>query len=626
MSSPMSSAFPARHLLAAALALAAVPAMAADTFSRTVFFGDSLTDSGFYTTFLVENVDPSAAIAARFTTNPGLVWSEWLADYYGTDATPAWQLGSTGVVSDDGDNYAAGGATIAPGPGFPPAPPTQFAPSLTDQIGAYLAANGGRADGDALYTVWGGANDLFFHLNGVTDQATFLSAATAQVGLVATLDAAGARYILVPTMPDVGKTPFGLSQGPAGSAGITQLVAGYNATLFGGLQAAGLRVIPLDTFSFINEITASPSTYGFANATSPACPGVPAALGFCNPAAFVDPAAADTHTFADGVHPSTAAHRLLSQFAISVIEGPRQIAVLPHSAAMTGRARADRVGAVLSTKPENDGRRWWADVRGDIQRYDHGDDYDGAGPALSAGMDWTRGNASFGGFIGYGRQDNDWGQRRGGWDQTEATIGAMAGWFSGNGLWLNGQLGYSRIDFDIDRQIVLGPALRTHRGSTDGSNLTAALNAGWTFGDGALQHGPVLAVVAQRIDIDGFAESEPGLSTSLAYGDQSFDSLIGSVGWQAAYAIHENLQPYVRATWDREFEDPAEEAFAQSQSMPTTQEYAVPGLDYDDSYGTVTFGARTRLFGLDANLGSSLTVGQKGGKHATVFATISGGF
>ena len=38
-------AFPA---LAAALALAAAPALAADTFSRTVFFGDSLTDAGYF--------------------------------------------------------------------------------------------------------------------------------------------------------------------------------------------------------------------------------------------------------------------------------------------------------------------------------------------------------------------------------------------------------------------------------------------------------------------------------------------------------------------------------------------------------------------------------------------------
>ena len=45
----------------------------------------------------------------------------------------------------------------------------------------------------------------------------------------------------------------------------------------------------------------------------------------------------------------------------------------------------------------------------------------------------------------------------------------------------------------------------------------------------------------------------------------------------------------------------------------------MPGLEFDQSYGTLLFGARTQLFGLDANLGTSVTVGQKGGNHATVF-------
>ncbi|MEO6264233.1 MAG: autotransporter domain-containing protein [Luteimonas sp.] len=614
---------PLRFVLAAALAVAAAPAFAQDTFSQTVFFGDSLTDSGFYQPVLVAQFGPSAATVARFTTNPGLVWAEFLADYYGTNATPAWQLTSTGVVDAGGDNFAAGGATISPGPGFPPTPPTQFGPSLTTQIGAYLAANGGHADPDALFTVWGGANDLFFHLNGLTTQAQFLGAAGAQVGLVATLETAGARYVLVPTLPDVGLTPFGLSQGPAGSAGITQLVAGYNATLFGGLQAAGLRVIPLDTFHFIREISADAATYGLSNVTMPAC-GTAASLG-CNPADFVDPTAAETYAFADGVHPSTAAHRLLAQYAISVLEAPGQVAVLPHSEATVGRARADRVGAHLGGKPACDGMRWWADLRGDFQRYDAGNGYDGSGPSLAFGVDWASGNLVYGAFGGYGRQSIDWGHRRGDFDQSDATLGGFIGWY-GDNAWVNGQVSYSQLGFDTDREVQLGPATRTHQCSTDGNNLSVGVNAGWDFVQGALRHGPVLSVLSQQIDIDGFAERDPTLSTSLAYPEQSFDSLIGSLGWQASYTINDSVQPYARLTWDREFEKSAEEAFAQAQSIPGTMPYAVPGVDYDRSYGTLVLGARTQLFGFDANLGASTTVGQAGGNNSSVFLTVGSGF
>ena len=90
---------PLRSLLAAALAVAAAPAFAQDNFSQTVFFGDSLTDSGFFQPILVANFGPSAGTAARFTTNPGLVWSEFLADFYGTNAASAWQLTDPSTTS-----------------------------------------------------------------------------------------------------------------------------------------------------------------------------------------------------------------------------------------------------------------------------------------------------------------------------------------------------------------------------------------------------------------------------------------------------------------------------------------------------------------------------------------------
>ncbi|MDR7099698.1 outer membrane lipase/esterase [Lysobacter niabensis] len=609
---------PVRRLLAAALALAAAPAFAG-TFSNTIFFGDSLTDSGFYRNFLIQPSplvppNPSNALVGRFTTNPGLVWSEYLANFYGTNAAPAWSLTNTGTrIPGTGSNYAAGGATVVPGPGFPPTPPTSFAPSLTTQVNAYLA--GGAADPNALYTVWGGANDLFFTLNGATTPAQFLGSAAAQVGLVGALENAGARYVLVPTMPDVGLTPFGLSQGAAGSAGITALVNGYNQTLFGGLAQQNLRVIPLDTYHLLHEISADPGAYGFNSATIPACAGT----------SLTCVSTGSGRAFADGVHPSTEAHAIIADYAVSILEAPRQMALLPNSASMVGRSRAERVAAHTG-KPAADGMKWWSDLRGDFQRYDDGDIYDGVGPTLSFGVDWSSGDLVYGAFAGYGRQSEDFGHNGGSFDQTDLSLGGFIGWYADNGAWVNGQLSWSQVDFDIDRKITLGQAVRKHSSSADGDNLTAGVSAGWDFGDGALRHGPVLSLLAQRIEIDGFKENHADLSTSLAYPDQSFDSLIGSVGWQASYAISEQFQPYARLTVDREFEDADEEAQAQAQSMPDTAPYAVPGVQFDQDYGTLTFGARTKVFGLEANIGTSLTVGQSNADHATVFATVGADF
>ncbi|WP_425480459.1 autotransporter domain-containing protein [Luteimonas viscosa] len=601
--------------MAAALALAAAPAFAADTFSRTVFFGDSLTDAGYFRPLLVQQ-DPAAAILGRFTTNPGLVWAEWLADYYGTDATPNGN-------GQSGDNYAAGGSMVA---NDRLGPPFGLTPSLATQATNYLAANGGRADPDALYTVWGGANDLFsIAANPSQAQQIIGAAVTAQVGIVGTLQGAGARYVLVPNIPDLGITPSFRAQGDAAAAQGTAISAAYNDALYGGLAANGLRVIPMDTFTFLREVVASPAEYGFGNVTGTACqPQITAQSITCNPGTYVSPGADQTYLFADGVHPSSAAHRAIADLALGMIEGPRQVAVLPRSAAMTGRGRAERVGAQFGAATQHEGRRWWADVRGDFQRYDHGDNYDGAGPALTAGVGWGTGNLVYGGFAGYGRQANDWGLRRGDWDQGEATLGGFLGWQADSGAWIGGQLSYTQLDIDTNRQVPIGPALRVHRGSTDGSNLTAALHGGWRMGEGALSHGPVLGLVAQQIEIDGFAESDPASSTSLAFPDQEFDSLVGSLGWQASYAINAHLAPYARLTVDREFEDGAEEAFAQSQT--TGLEYGVPGPGYDDAWTTLTLGARTSVFGLDANLGVSLNAGEKGGKQTTAFATLGGGF
>ncbi|MEH6421408.1 autotransporter domain-containing protein [Pseudomonas sp. CGJS7] len=603
---------PVRTALAVALVLAAAPAFAAnDPYSQTVFIGDSLTDSGHFRPALIGAVGPNGALIGRFTTNPGLVWSEWVAQYYGTNATSANQGGT---------NYAVGGART----GTNTSGALGAIPSLATQTANYLAANGGRADPNALYTVWGGANDLFAVAAGAPAQSTIANAVTAQIGVIGALRNAGAEYILVPTVPDLGVTPQFRAGGPAQQAAGTQLATTYNTALYGGIAASGLRVIPLDTFNLLREITSNPAPYGISNVTGTACnPQITASSVTCSPTNTV-PGGADSYAFADGVHPSSASHRILADYALSVLEAPRLIAVLPNSASMTGRARADQVAAHVGERPEGDGMRWWGGVRGDFQRYGHGDLYDGAGPALTGGLDWTRGKFVFGAFLGYGQQKQDFGLRGGEFEQKDTSIGGFVGWY-GERAWVNGQLSYTKLDFDIDRNANLGPATRVHHGSADGKNVTAALNAGYEFGE-ALRHGPVIGVIAQRIDVDGFAESDANLSTSLAYPDQSFDSLIGSVGWQINYAHSESFRPYARLTLDREFEDAPKSAYARLQTVPGLGYYAVKGREFDQNYGTALMGVRTKLFGLDANVGASVTVGQGSGNNTTVFAQIGSGF
>ncbi len=107
-------------------------------FSNVVVFGDSLSDSG--------NV-------GRFTTNPDPVWSEIVAETFGAS-------GMNSLAG--GPNYAFAGACVNPATpcDTDELPPPMRPPRVTQQIDEYLSSRGDRADPNALYTIWGGVNDV----------------------------------------------------------------------------------------------------------------------------------------------------------------------------------------------------------------------------------------------------------------------------------------------------------------------------------------------------------------------------------------------------------------------------------------------------------------------------------
>lgn len=637
-----------RSLLSATLALLTLPAFAqsapASPFTQTIFFGDSLTDGGFFRPLLPP---ASQSVIGQFTTNPGYVWSQYMASYFHSNAEVAWKATGATPTPATGNNWAVGGARVdADSVGG-----LGYTPSLTSQYAAYLAA-GNSVDANALYSVWGGANDIF---KAITDYQTayvttlmgggsatqadaagqaaagaiIAPAVAGQVGLIGALKSAGAQYVLVPTLPDMGLTPSAAAGGAAGQALAHGLSTSYNDALFAGLASAGLSVIPVDTYHFLQEVVANPGEFGLSNVTGQACLTQPAPAGdsslFCSPLSTV-PGGASSYLFADGVHPTSVAHKALADLAIAMVEGPRLAAVLPRSAITTGRARATMVDGMASglASADGDGMRWWMDARGQQQRFNDSIGFDGIGATGSFGIGWRSGSLMYGAFAGYGRQDIDFGYSRGDFRQTDAGVGGFVGW-AGESAWINGQLSWSKLDYKVDRQVNLGPASRIHSGSPDGDNLGLGLSAGWNFGSGALRHGPVLRVLAQRIGIDGYAENS-SQSTALAYPKQDVDSLVGSLGWQASYAISDHLQPYAQLSWEHEFEDAPAQAFAQSQSIAGALPYAVPGLAFDQDYGSLALGLRSKLMGLDVNAGINLTLEQQGGSDTGFFLTVGSAF
>jgi outer membrane lipase/esterase len=316
-----------RHLVGAITAALLFSATAAATnFSQVVVFGDSLSDNGNISLATAPTLQPPL----RFTTNPGTVGIENVASKLGFTLQPSL-LGGT--------DFAWGGAgVLTNSPGTPAAVPT-----LTAQVGAYLA--GGTVDDHALYSIWGGANDIFYAATsagaaavaqqliaqnvaaqiaqlqgaglpqtqidalipqitqavtaavvqqvqasaGVTSlmtaeqaQAAVGAAAQQEVKLIGQLQAAGVKNILVFNLPNIGTTPSATAQGPAGAAALTGLSLIFNGQLNAGLAQMQTGIIPVDAYGLLSEAIANPSAYGFSNATDPAC-GVGSTSVVCGP-------------------------------------------------------------------------------------------------------------------------------------------------------------------------------------------------------------------------------------------------------------------------------------------------------------------------------------------------------
>ncbi len=282
---------------ALAVSLAFSGAAQAGTFSNFVVFGDSLSDAGTY--------------GARFTTNPGTVWSQNVSTALGFPAAPAqFFTGTTFVANPGGNIWAQGGARTSQSPGYS----IPVAEPVSTQLTTYLTTGAG-ANNSALYAVWAGANDIFFQASsGASATVIQANVGTAAVDLatqVARLQAAGARYIVVFNLPDMGRTPEALALGPTFATGLSNLSMYYNGVLNSGLKAAGVQALQLDIYRLFNEILAAPASFGFSVGNTGVACTTPSSLT-CTPATLTTPTAATTYMFADGVHPTTAAHQIIS--------------------------------------------------------------------------------------------------------------------------------------------------------------------------------------------------------------------------------------------------------------------------------------------------------------------------
>jgi phospholipase/lecithinase/hemolysin len=335
-------------LLVALAFMAAAPVSRALDFTKVYAFGDSLSDgaNGLLANFGTPGLgialeyyvptDPrmppypspfNPGGTTKFTNDNGPVAVEIVSlNLAGQTLKPSRLPGGT--------NYAIGGATtgtanyayetaVVPTPSPIPGVPagTHFYPGLANtgiatQVQLFTAGLSGSADAAALYSVWGGPNDVFLALagGGLPDPAA-MAANLSQA--VTDLYGAGARQFLVPNMPNLGTIPAFLGNPLAPT--LTALTLQFNAQLAGRLATldatyADISIYPFDTFGLFSAVLANPAAYGFTNTTSP-CYVTPG----CDPSKFV---------FWDAAHPTAAAQAVIGAAMTAAVPEPGTYAML----------------------------------------------------------------------------------------------------------------------------------------------------------------------------------------------------------------------------------------------------------------------------------------------------------
>ncbi|MGN2246741.1 autotransporter domain-containing protein [Frateuria sp. GZRR35] len=615
---------------------------AATDFSKVVVFGDSLNDNGNL------SLSQGSPIPLRFTTNPGMVAIEIAGARLGLPVSPSVAGGT---------DYAWGGAGVLNN-----APNTPLtAQTVTAQVNSYLADV--SIDPKALYAIWGGANDIFFHATAVAasstaqqliasniaaavaqaraqglpdsqvanftaqitpvitaqinagvaaqagvpasafetpGQAQAAIAATAQqeVTLIGKLQGAGVRNLLVFNLPNIGLTPSARAQGPDAANQLAGLGLIYNGVLQTGLSQMDVGIIPINAYALLNEVVANPAAYGFTNVTDAAC-GVEVKAVQCGPQGsglpYSYPDGADqTYLFADGVHPTTAAHAMLGSYVVSVLAAPGQVSLLGEAPLAATGAQYRTIRNQLLADGHGSDTRFFASVDVGHQRFDatSGSPHtDSDNVSLMLGTDArVNDNVSIGVALSLGQHNADFAGNAGGYKMQDISGLGYALYHNGGG-YVGGFGSFGQSNFsDVNRRILLGQALRTEGGKADGSHLGGGLEGGWWFGTGSLKTGPFAHVEWQTVKIDSYTESGAD-STAMWFGAQQRDALIESLGWRLQgqwQAGGATLMPYVELAWNHDDKADPREVRAGLVSMPGS--FALTGYVPDKTWASADVG------------------------------------
>ena len=603
-----------KSMLAISLSIAGISH--ANAYDSVTFFGDSLTDGGYFSpltqgAFGLEE-------SGQFTTNPDNTWATSFAEQLGTTA-----VANTYDGSQTGNNYAIGGARAGVDVtafGIPVA-------SANSQVNNYIDNN--QVDPNGLYVVWAGANDLLAVAeNPANAQATILGAVASQAETINILKDNGANYILVPNIPDIGLTPRAIDQGPVAQAQSTGATSLYNQFMLSGVAATGANIIPLDMFSLTQEIIASPAQYGFTNVTDEACGDNNSSLT-CGRNTLVETDANETYFFADSIHPTGATHQLIADYANAVVTAPSLIGVLPHIATTTGLATNERLQShvnQIQSSAQKPARTLWA--VGEVANQDiAGFDSDNNTQVL-LGVDFAHPNSAnavtglYGNITQKDFENSDVGTGLSDIDLGEVGFGVYHSNKFGD-LQINGAAGFGNMDVDVTRAVTLGSNQQQFKSNADGKRYYANLQAGYPLQVSNIAVTPYIGATASRVKIDGLKEKEMS-GVAMQFDEQKYSTTYGKIGLKANHTLTENLNLFGDIHYQKQLSDNREAVTASLNTLSNIS-FETPMVETDDDNVAMTLGV-SRNFGLlNANAGVTHSQGDDD-DSTSLFIGLNGAF
>ncbi len=197
---------------------------------------------------------------------------------------------------------------------------------LRQQVDAHLASD--RLGEKDLVTMFVGTNDIVTEYgrllaDGESTVAARLGDAGRQLGVQVNRVAQAGTPVLVVTVPDIGRTPFAVTEeaaSPGRAAQLTRLTSAFNTAMRLEIINDGRMIGLVDAFDLFGAMTKFPANYGIANVTQSACLDT-AVLPDCTTQTLVQNEGASvnhvTYLWVDKLHFGVTGHQYLGRVAVA---------------------------------------------------------------------------------------------------------------------------------------------------------------------------------------------------------------------------------------------------------------------------------------------------------------------